>query len=91
MSHRSGVHVPGDRRLKEEAIAFDQVGQRLPAGTKSVLDLFRTLGDDRARGRTSRLEMDELGHPDSRWSIAVHRIQKGVRRRSSRLLPRSPA
>jgi hypothetical protein len=56
----SPLRVPSNRRLEEEAIAFDQVGDPLPPGTDREPDLRLVLGDDAARGIPSRLFMDDM-------------------------------
>ena len=44
------LRVPGDRRLEEEAVALDQVGEASPPGAEHELDLGLVPGDDSARG-----------------------------------------
>jgi hypothetical protein len=51
--------VPSDRRLEKKASVFDQVGYPQLPGTDRELNLRLILGDDVARGISSRFFMDD--------------------------------
>ncbi|MCI0680830.1 MAG: hypothetical protein L0Y71_01895 [Gemmataceae bacterium] len=54
------LDVPGDRRLKEETVVFQQVGTSLGAGADGELDFRVHLGDDVALVVLAPFAVDEL-------------------------------